>query len=267
MSVRLRSIVTATLVAAPIMLSAQRTEQTSDFKWSDQIAAGRWVRASNINGKIDIRQGSGDRVEVTAVKRWRRGDPASVRIEAKKVGEDIQICALYDEQLDCEERRENRGWRRNRNDDYDNDVSVDFTILLPRGVKIAGTTVNGSVDISGATTNVEATSVNGSVTVETSGGPLNATTVNGTVYAKITGAASTNPMTFTTVNGNVVAELPANLGADVEMTTVNGSLRSDFDITVRGRIDPHNLSVHVGAPGGPRISLTTVNGNVELRRR
>jgi hypothetical protein len=36
---------------------------------------------------------------------------------------------------------------------------------------------------------------------------------------------------------------------------------------VQGRIDPHNLSAHVGAPGGPRITLTTVNGSIDLRKR
>jgi hypothetical protein len=32
-------------------------------------------------------------------------------------------------------------------------------------------------------------------------------------------------------------------------------------------MDPKHLRAHVGRPGGPRISLETVNGSVELKRR
>jgi DUF4097 and DUF4098 domain-containing protein YvlB len=92
--------------------------------------------------------------------------------------------------------------------------------------------------------------------------------VNGRIYGRITGASTTEPMDFTTVNGSVIVELPDNLGADVSMSTTNGHLDSDFPIVVRGRIDPRYLSMHVGSgTGGPRISLTTVNGDVELRKR
>jgi hypothetical protein len=268
MAIRHRTWIAAALLAAPLAFgNAQRTEQTEESKWGDRIDAGRWVRASNVNGRITVRQGTGDRVELTAVKRWRRGDPASVRIETKKVGDDIQICALYGDQETCNDRRNDRRWGNNRRDNDNNDVSVDFTILLPRDVRLAATTVNGSMLITGATSDVEAATVNGELEIETGGGPLTASTVNGSVRARITGVAATRPMTFTTVNGNVIAELPANAGADVEMTTVNGELRSDFEMSVRGRIDPHNLNVHVGAPGGPRIRLTTVNGSVDLRKR
>jgi putative adhesin len=264
MSISSRAVVAAALVMAPFALtSAQRNEQTSaPVRWSEQVSAGHWVRAANTNGHTDVRQGTTDRVEVTAVKRWRRGNPENVRLEMKKVGEDVQICALYGDQQSCENRDDNHSWRKNDDDD----VAVDFTIVLPRGARVSATTVNGGVDVTGATSEVEATSVNGDVMVETSGGPLRATTVNGTVTAKVSATSSNEPMTFTTVNGQVTAILPSNTGADVEMTTVNGSFRSDFEITMRGRIDPHNMSLHVGPPGGPRIRLTTVNGDVNLRK-
>jgi DUF4097 and DUF4098 domain-containing protein YvlB len=74
-------------------------------------------------------------------------------------------------------------------------------------------------------------------------------------------------MSFSTVNGSVFAEFPPNFGADVTMTTVNGSLTSDYEMTLSGRIDPRHLTAHIGAAGGPRITLTTVNGSVDLRKR
>jgi hypothetical protein len=269
MSIRLRSLALAAVVAAPfVSASAQRVEKTADFKWSDQIASGRWVNVHNINGRVTVGQASGDRVEVTAIKRWTRGNPDDVRIEAKKDGEDVVVCALWGGQTSCDDQNNRRG-RSRWDDNYNNDddISVDFTLLIPRGVKIGAASVNGGVVVSGVTADAELSSVNGDIRVETGAGPLTASTVNGNVHAKIMGESATTPLSFSTVNGSVFAELPPSFGADVTMTTVNGTLNSDYAMTVSGRIDPHHLSVHVGAAGGPRITLTTVNGSVELRKR
>ena len=256
------------LVLAPLALtSAQRTEQTSDFRWSERIEAGHTVKVTNINGTVTLRAGSGDRVEVTAVKRWRRGDPASVKIyAARERNGDIRVCPLYEDRDDCDDQGRRSDSRRRDRDDNNNDVSIDFTVVMPRGVNVVAATVNGPVSVSGATESVEAASVNGDVTVESGRGRLSATTVSGTVHAVVVTRPS--DIEFTTVNGSVVAELASNIGADVEMTTVNGGLRSDYDITMRaGRYFGSSINAHIGPAGGPRMRLTTVNGDVELRKR
>jgi DUF4097 and DUF4098 domain-containing protein YvlB len=74
-------------------------------------------------------------------------------------------------------------------------------------------------------------------------------------------------MEFTTVNGSVAVEFAGDFNGDVEMSTVNGSLNTNFEMTLSGRLNPHHLRTHVGKPGGPRIRLETVNGSVELRKR
>jgi hypothetical protein len=37
-------------------------------------------------------------------------------------------------------------------------------------------------------------------------------------------------------------------------------------MTLTGRMNPRRINAHVGAPGGPRITLRTVNGSIELRK-
>ena len=269
-SFALRLAIAAAVTAPMARASAQRDEKTSPFKWSSQVASGRWVNVNNVNGRITVGATSGSMVEVTAVKRWTTGNPDDVRIEAKKDGEDVVICALYKDQTTCNDdhhgSRRGRRWNDRWSND-DDDVVVDFTVLIPRGTKITAGAVNGAVVVTGATSDAEISSVNGEVRVETGAGPLRATTVNGSVHAKLTGESVNTPMTFSTVNGGVFVEVPGNFGADVTMTTVNGSLQTDFPMTMQGRIDPHHMTVHVGAPGGPRITLTTVNGDLELRKR
>ena len=265
MGVTCRSL--ATLAITSGLLGAQRPEQTSEFHWSERVDAGRTVKVTNINGPVTFRSGSGDRVEVTAVKRWRRGDPATVKIYAAREGGDIRVCPLYEDRDDCDDHgRAADRRRRDRDDNRDDDVQVDFTVTIPRGVNVVAATVNGPVSVTGGTEDVSAATVNGDVTVESGRGRLSATTVSGTVRATVV----TRPadMEFTTVNGNVIAELASNIGADVEMTTLNGNLHTDYDIVVRnGRWNPFNLSAHVGPAGGVRMKLTTVNGNAELRKK
>jgi hypothetical protein len=49
------------------------------------------------------------------------------------------------------------------------------------------------------------------------------------------------------------------------METVNGSLQSDFPITMQGRFNPRHLRAKIGE-GGPTVRLRTVNGSVELKK-
>jgi hypothetical protein len=258
------SLALITTIALP---AAGQARQGDNFSWSGKIAPGRWIRIRNLNGPISVGAASGDNVEVTATKHWRRGDPSVVRFDTQKFGpgnESVVICALWGDRASCDESHyESHGDRGMRN----NDVSVEFRVLVPKGVRVGVNTVNGAVNVEGATAEVDAATVNGEVEVATSGGPVNASTVNGGVRARVGRVENDGDMAFTTVNGTVIAEFTGEFGGDVEMSTVNGALRTDYEITVTGRLDPKHLRAHIGKPGGPRIKLETVNGSVELRRR
>jgi DUF4097 and DUF4098 domain-containing protein YvlB len=137
-------------------------------------------------------------------------------------------------------------------------------VLVPRGVRVGATGVNGSIMIGGVSGEINASTVNGTVELTAADVPVKASTVNGSIKAHVTRAANT--MNFRTVNGDVVVDLPTDLAADVELSTVTGTLKSDYEMTVSGRLGGQHMNAHIGRPGGPKISLSTVNGNVELRR-
>jgi hypothetical protein len=251
------------LVVGFALPAAGQAQSDNSFKWSGSVPAGSWIHVSNLNGSVIVGAASGSEVQVTAVKRWRRGDPTTVRFDTKKVGDNVVICALWGERSSCDDRgphnNENRGSR--------NDVSVEFNVLVPRGVKIGANTVNDSVTVDGATSEVDAGTVNGEVDVSTTGGPVNAETTNGNVRARMGRVDTNDPMAFTTVNGSVIVEFTGDFGGDVDLSTVNGSLNTNFEMTMSGRLDPKHLRAHIGKPGGPRLKLETVNGSVELRKR
>jgi hypothetical protein len=259
-------------LAAPVHLAGAQQQQTDNtFRWSGHIPAGRAIRVRNLNGAIAVGAASGDNVEVTAVKRWRRGDPNVVRIEAKKYGsgeESVVVCALWGDDASCDENHyESHGDGKRDPRLRNNDVSVEFHVLVPRGVNVAVNTVNGDVTVDGATADVDASTVNGEVDIATSGGHAKATNVNGGVRARLGRLDTEGSMQFTTVNGNVTVDFSGDSGADLDMATVNGTLNTNFEMTLVGRLDPKHLRTHVGRTGGPRIRLQTVNGNVEIRRR
>src|SRR5690349_5221430 len=192
--------VLALLVAAPAARTgAQERQADRDaFTWSGRIPEGRWIRVRNLNGAITVEPSNSDKVEVTATKHWRRGDPEAVRFEVQKFGpgeESVVICAVWGTRTECDENGYNsRGDRSTRN----NDVSVEFRIRVPRGVKVGVWTVNGGISVDGATAEVEAGTVNGSVEATTSGGPINASTVNGGVRARMGRFTSDDDMNFST---------------------------------------------------------------------
>jgi len=255
------------LLGLALPAAGQQRQSSDNFNWSGRVPAGRWIKVKNLNGGITVDQSNSDQVEIVGTRRWRRGDPSVIRFETKKFGpggENVVVCALWGERSSCDENNyESHSDRSTRN----NDASVDFQVRVPRGVRVAVETVNGAVSVTGATSEVTASTVNGEVDVNTTGGPVNASNVNGNVRARMGRVESDSNMKFETVNGSVIVDFTGDFGGDVDLETVNGSLFTNFEMTVSGRLDPKHLRAHIGRPGGPRIKLETVNGNVELRKR
>ena len=245
-----------------------RSHDDKPFTWSGTIQAGHSVYVRNLNGPVRVEAGTGDKVEVRAEKQWRRGNPDDVKITVKQVGSgngDVLICALWNDRSSCDEdgyHSHNDGWFRG--DDDRNDVSVEFVVRIPAGVKIDASTVNGSVDVDGATSDVMARAVNGSVQARSTGGAVSARTTNGNVEVSAA-KLDIDHSEFTTVNGTVTVSLPASVNADVDMRTVNGSLTSDFPLTVQGSFNPRRLHATLGK-GGSTLRLSTVNGSIRLRK-
>jgi hypothetical protein len=254
----------AMLLRASTPLAAQRgpeQEQRNAFTWSGELAAGARLIARNLNGAVRVEASSGRTLEIVAHKRWRRGDPTVVIVEATRInnGRDVLLCAKWTPETECSEggyrSRSNGGMRSN-------DVSVDFVIKLPAGAHLTAATVNGAVQISGVSGEVRANTINGSVEAESTSGWVMAETVNGNVRVKMTQVPERGAE-YKTVNGSISVTLPSGLNATVEARTVNGSISTDFPVQVEGAISPRRLRGTVGT-GGPRIEMSTVNGSIRL---
>jgi len=263
----LRPTALALLAGALLSGTAAAQSRGDTFNWEGAVPSGRWLMIRNMNGEVRIERGTGSQVQVTAVKRWRRGDPDDVRIQTVKASDgSVVVCALWGEDGRCDEDGGYRGSNNNRGwNNRSNDVSVHFTVRVPAGVRVDASTTNGDLSVVGVTSEVVAHTTNGDVRAESSGGPVSARTTNGNVTARMRELGDARDLDFATTNGSVIVEVPASIGAELDMSTTNGHVSSDFSMTLTGRINPRRLRATIG-DGSRRLRLHTTNGNVELRK-
>jgi hypothetical protein len=238
----------------------QGPARTSEFRWQGRVASGQTIEIKGVNGAIQATGHSGDQVEVVATRRGRRSDPESVQIKTFEHEGGITICALYPSS-DAARPNECLAGEKGRMNSKNNDVSVEFVVKVPAGVRLSARTVNGAVQATGLSADVSAETVNGSVTVETSG-VARAETVNGSVQATMGRADWSSDLAFKTVNGSIRLTLPASASTTVSAETVNGSIVSDFTVS-DGTKTRRRLTGTIGG-GGRAMSLETVNGSIHI---
>ena len=285
-------VLLVTAIAFPAIAGTQ--ERDRDFRFSERVPTGAWLRVHSTHGDIRVTEASGDRAEV--VGRKSGDDAADLQITTVRNGDDVTICAVFEGgQCDAEGVRSSRRWS------HDGEGSVDFEVRLPRGVKLRVLSGNGEVMVSGATAEVQASSGNGAVSVASSGGPIRASsgngdvdvsqaggevtarsgngditvitrsgpvsayTGNGSIDARMSALTGVEDMSFRTGNGDITVMLPANFEGEIDARLPNGRLESDFPLRVEGRLDPRRLRATIGG-GGRRISIMSGSGGAEIRK-
>jgi hypothetical protein len=270
------------------------------FTWSGVVASGQTFGVRHFNGAIEVREGSGDRVEFRAD---RRSSTSSRRFEdltfeVEKRGDGVTLCAVYDGRSSCDDGRD-RGWNWGRNQ---GPPSTRLTITLPKGVRLdavtgngvvtverasndvqirtgngdvritmtAGTvdvtSGNGDLEIDGATGPVRAGTGNGRVFVTTASGPVNVRTGNGRIDVRMKAITGSADMTFSTGNGPITVALPEAFNGEIDAHTGHGDFRSDFAIRVMGRLSPSRVRGTIGTGSGATIRMSSGNGSLELRK-
>jgi hypothetical protein len=222
--------------------------QSNHFSWKQKLASDQVIDVRGLSGDVRATGYDGAEVEVTADKSG--ADAESVHIEVIPNADGVIICAVFPGMSnDCSSRR-NNGGRHNTH------ARVDFTVKVPRDIRFVGSTVNGSVDATSLARRAKVSSVNGSVRVHTA---------EWAVLARFGKADWPGTLHLSTVNGRIELEVAGDLNAEVSTSSVNGSVQTDFPITVEGHMRRGNLHGVIGR-GGRELELSTVNGDMELRK-
>ncbi|HQU72885.1 MAG TPA: DUF4097 family beta strand repeat-containing protein [Calditrichia bacterium] len=143
-------------------------------------------------------------------------------------------------------------------------VKVDYHVKIPRDLNLEVETVNGNIELTGCTGEVNLQTVNGGIDVTDVRGTTELNTTNGGIYVAMGSLEKTGFLMAETVNGGITVSLPKNAGFELRASTVNGSLSSDFPLTIEGGFIGKNVRGTVNG-GGPRVNLETVNGGISIR--
>lgn len=229
------------------------------FTWSDVMPAGATLAVRSMQGDIEVAVGTDDTARVTARIEWRRGNPdETLRMSGSRQGTDALICAVWGEGS-CSIA------------DYDaklntkaTDAKVYFKVTVPPGVKLDLVEINGNVSAS-ASAPVKARTMNGDVRVATAVGPVEAETMNGSVDIRMASIAGADSVIGKTLNGDVFIYLPDPSDALIDLGVTNGSVSTDFPVTMTGEASKRSIRGTLGV-GGRTVHARSMNGQVALRR-
>jgi hypothetical protein len=256
------------LSAGACIIGSSGPEQVDPaaFAWNAPVSAPATVYVRNTNGSVEVKPSTDGNVRVTAEVRWKRGDPKhDLKFETVNGASGPTICALWQGGT-CGAA----GYYHSANSGlasklrgHNTDASVAFTVYVPTGVKVDAFTMNGSIGVA-ASAPVMARTMNGTIKVATSVGPVDAETVNGDVDVRMTTLGADGPVRAKSVNGSVSAYLPEKFDGMVEMSTVLGSLTSDFaGAALKG--EDKEFSAALGT-GGRKVEIGTVTGSAALHK-
>ncbi len=126
--------------------------------------------------------------------------------------------------------------------------------------------VSGDIQINGCKGYIKAESVSGDVSIDTSSpSSLKASAVSGGI--RFDGKLSANGRyELESHSGPVTVKLPSESGFALEASTFSGSLKSDFDVRIRGLDGNKSIKGVVGS-GGPTVKLNSFSGTVSIRRK
>lgn len=266
--------------ATPLLAQQNLGRNGTSWKWDGALPSGGSLRLYNINGAMHFTPSTDGSVHVQAEKHVHSGgDPSTVHYAVVRDGNNLVICAMWNDDATCDADGMHSHDEGDRGGDRRRNVAAEFSVQVPAGVHLGASTVNGDVsverlasDVRTSTVNgavrvtqvsgeVRARTVNGDVSVETRSGTVSGETVNGSVDATM-GSGGTGDMRFRTVNGSITINGPTPLNADVSLSTLNGSIDSKYTLNFDRR--RRHADGTVGS-GGRQLSASTVNGSITLR--
>lgn len=285
-----RTLVLAGLVAG-VAVAAEAARVEERVERSLPASEGETLTVRNANGVVRVTSWDRDEVKVESVKVAERIRRSTARAELERV-------ELTIERVDGGVSVEARLPRRSRG------LRVDHTIVVPRRFDLDVRTSNGALEVrevegrsrlgtsngalrlvsvgpetEGVTSNgrIEATDAWGRVDLRTSNGRIAAEALRGTVSLRTSNGGievemvelgESESLVLSTSNGSIRARLPRDLAAEIDATTSNGSIQSDFPVAtvIRSAPSRNRLRGTIG-DGGARVEARTTNGSIRLESR
>lgn len=255
------------VAAAFVCLAAAAGASAQDFQRSYNLGEGGAVHIANVSGDIELKGHDGGSVVVSAYKTGR--DREMVEVEDDSTQGRVVLRAKYPNNCNC-------------------DASVKFEVRVPRSSslsldkittasgnvsaegfnagRVALSTASGDVSVSRLGGEIKASSASGTVRVSDSTGRVNASSASGDVEVELTRLEGGGDMSFSSASGDVHVRMPANIDAQVSMSTVSGSIETNFPIEVKtSRYGPGSRAQGQLGSGSRSLKLSSASGNISLK--
>jgi hypothetical protein len=236
----------AFLTMLSLLLQAGSTF-AQDFNKTYDLPQGGGIRISSISGSVKVIGTKESKIQIVAYKEG--PDRELLQIEDRSDANRVSVEARYPQTGNC-------------------NASVNFEVRVPASVNYNFerlVSVSGNVEVTGVTGQIRADSVSGNVTVTDVSGLVSANSVSGNVLVKISRLLGAGDMSFRSISGNVNVTAPGDLDADVEMSTISGSLKTDFPVEViEKRYGPGRSARGRLGAGSHNLRITAVSGRVSL---
>jgi DUF4097 and DUF4098 domain-containing protein YvlB len=242
-------VVFSSLLIGTLAFAETRKEPVQTFP----LQAGGYLSLENIKGDVTIEGWKKNEVSISAVKKGNRKD-----LDRMKIVVDV-------------DKYEGKDWIHvgTAHDIFSlNSGSVDYTIKAPSNAILEDIElVNGNLKVTGVTGYLSLGTVNGSITASGMAGNAWIETVNGNLDLSFDKMSKGQTVDLESVNGTILLRIPAKANAQVDAETLNGNISSEFGLTVeKGEWIGRSMEGLIGS-GGARITLETVNGNIEVKKR
>jgi len=215
------------------------------------LQVGGSVAVENIQGEISVAGWDRAEVEVTAAKIGTgRGEHLDdVRVVAELGLQSLKLRTVYPPRLDAP-------------------VRVNYRLHVPRQLRLAWLrTLEGNISVHDIEGPVDARTLSGNIEQTGATGRVVAGTLTGSILVSLRALpASTAPLLLDTVNGNIVLLLPPRPNADLELSTVAGTIEGDYAYAVSSTPGDSTRRARLGR-GGVTISLRTVRGSIRVAQR
>jgi DUF4097 and DUF4098 domain-containing protein YvlB len=225
------------------------TASAQDFQKTYRIASGGSINIRNVSGNIIITGTDNDAITVSAFKTG--SDRDLVEVSDSSNDNRLDLEARYPSNCNC-------------------NADVRFELRVPRSLAYnfdQVSTASGNINVSGIRGHLRVSTASGDVEVKDVSGEVSARSASGDVEVEISSLEGTGDMKFASASGDVHVRLPASLDADVRMSTISGTVKTDFPIEVRQpRYGPgSNARGRLG--GGTRsLQITSASGDVSLMK-
>jgi len=213
--------------------------------------AGGSVAVENVQGEISVVGWDRAEVEITAAKigTGQDGHLDDVRVVTEVGFGSLKFRTVYPPHME-------------------KPVRVNYRLRVPRQVHLASLrTLEGNIAVHDLEGSVDARTLSGNIVEMGVTGRVTARALTGSILVSLRALpAGTAPLLLDTVNGNVDLVLPPRPNADLELSTVAGTIQGNYAFQVSDVPGDSTHRTRLGL-GGVTIALRTVRGSIRVAER